>query len=42
MRVRGVGIDFHISRRLVQLPGTNLTFESRQGFSSTFILDLPL
>ena len=39
---RGVGIGLHLSRRLAQLLGGELTFESRQGFGSTFTLELPI
>lgn len=40
--VPGIGIGLHLSRRLAQLLGGDLTFESRQGVGSAFTLELPL
>jgi two-component system sensor histidine kinase SenX3 len=40
--VQGVGIGLHLSQRLAQVLGGELTFHSRQGFGSTFTLELPI
>ncbi|MDZ5697903.1 HAMP domain-containing sensor histidine kinase [Chelativorans sp. M5D2P16] len=41
-KVNGVGMGLHLSRRLARMLGGDLTFESRQGFGSTFTLALSL